>query len=51
MLLRSRFEGWYEAIVAAGIDELEARRGLGDDWDEETAAGQVSWTALQAAAE
>lgn len=48
---RRRFEGWYEAIVAAGIDELEARRGLGDDWDEETAAGQVSWTALQAAAE
>lgn len=47
---RRRFDGWYEAIIAAGIDELEARRGLGDDWDEETAAGEVSWSSLQAAA-
>jgi hypothetical protein len=48
---RRRFGGWYEAIVAAGVDELEARRGLGDEWDEETAVGEMSWSSLQAAAD
>jgi hypothetical protein len=47
---RRRFDGWYEAIIAAGLDEMDARRGLSDDWDEETAAGQFSWSALQTAA-
>jgi hypothetical protein len=44
---RRHFEGWYEAVIAAGIDELEARLGLGDDWDEEEARGEVSWAELQ----
>jgi len=42
---RRRFPGWYEAIVAAGLDELDARRGTGDLWDEETARGETSWLA------
>jgi hypothetical protein len=45
---RRHFDGWYEAIIAAGLDELQARRGLGDDWDEETAAGAMSWAASRA---
>ncbi len=45
---RRRFEGWYEAVVAAGIDELEARLG-NSEWDEELARGEVSWSELQAA--
>lgn len=44
---RRRFEGWYEAIEAAGLDELEARLGLGDQWDPEIARGEVSWEELQ----
>jgi hypothetical protein len=44
---RRRFEGWYEAVIAAGIDEWEARRGLDDEYDEETARGEVSWSAAQ----
>lgn len=46
---RRHFEGWYEAVITAGVDELEARLGLGEEWDEETAAGQVSWSTLQPA--
>jgi hypothetical protein len=42
---RRRFSGWYEAVVAAGIDELEARRGPDSQWDEETARGEMSWLA------
>jgi hypothetical protein len=45
---RRRFGGWYEAIVAAGLDEMQARRGLGDEWDEETGEGEVSWSAVRA---
>jgi hypothetical protein len=41
---RRRFDGWYEAVIAAGIDEWEARRGLDEDYDEETARGEVSWS-------
>jgi hypothetical protein len=44
---RRRFGGWYEAVVEAGLDELQARRGLGDEWDEETAAGEMSWAAMR----
>ncbi|HEU4753794.1 MAG TPA: hypothetical protein VFU47_11860, partial [Armatimonadota bacterium] len=44
---RRRFEGWYEAVIAAGIDELDARRGLGDEWDEETARGEMDWAAAR----
>lgn len=46
---RRRFNGWYEAITAAGLDEWDARRGLGDEWDEETARGETSWSELRAA--
>lgn len=48
---RRRFGGWYEAVIAAGLDEMDARRGLGEEWDEETAQGQVSWSSLQEADE
>lgn len=44
---RRQFDGWYEAVEAAGIDELEARRGLGDEYDEETARGEMSWRESQ----
>jgi hypothetical protein len=44
---RRRFLGWYEAIVAAGLDELDARRGHGEHWDEELARGETSWLAQQ----
>jgi hypothetical protein len=47
---RRRFGGWYEAIAAAGLDELEARRGLGDEYDEEFARGEMSWSETRAAA-
>jgi hypothetical protein len=47
---RRRFDGWYEAVIAAGIDELDARRGLGDDWDEEIARGEMSWSELRESA-
>jgi HNH endonuclease len=40
---RRRFGGWYEAVEAAGLDEMQARRGLGDEWDEDTAEGEISW--------
>jgi hypothetical protein len=46
---RRRFNGWYEAIIAAGLDEWEARRGLGEEWDEETSRGETSWSELRAA--
>jgi hypothetical protein len=46
---RRRFNGWYEAITAAGLDEWDARRGLGDEWDDETARGETSWSELRAA--
>lgn len=45
---RRHFEGWYEAVRAAGIDELEARLGVDGEYDEETARGEVSWVELQA---
>jgi hypothetical protein len=41
---RRHFDGWYEAIVAAGIDEMEARLGLRDEYDEEFARGEISWS-------
>ncbi len=44
---RRRFEGWYEAVEAAGLDELEARLGLDGQWDPETARGELSWQELQ----
>jgi len=40
---RRHFDGWYDAVIAAGLDEWEARRGLGDEYDEELARGEVSW--------
>ena len=40
---RRRFEGWYEAVTAAGLDEWEARRGLSDEYDEEMIRGEASW--------
>jgi hypothetical protein len=46
---RRRFNGWYEAISAAGLDEWDARRGLGDEWDDVTARGEASWSELRAA--
>lgn len=46
---RRRFNGWYEAITSAGLDEWDARRGLGDEWDDETARGETSWSELRAA--
>lgn len=45
---RRRFEGWYEAVEAAGLDELEARCGLEGEWDEALARGEISWKELQA---
>ena len=39
--VRKRLQRW---------DELEARRGLGDEYDEETARGQISWSAERQAA-
>jgi hypothetical protein len=45
---RRHFDGWYEAVDAAGLDELEARRGLGDEYDEEEARGEVSWAETHA---
>ena len=47
---RRRYDGWYEAVVEAGIDELEARLG-NSEWDEELARGEVSWAELQTARE
>lgn len=44
---RRRFDGWYEAVVAAGLDEWEARLGHGDEWDEETARGETSWSEVR----
>lgn len=46
---RRHFDGWYEAVEAAGLDELEARIGLGGEWDEESARGELSWAETQAA--
>lgn len=43
---RRHFDGWYEAVTAAGLDELEARRGLDGEWEEETARGEMSWAEL-----
>lgn len=45
---RRRFDGWYEAVTAAGIDEWEARRGLSDDYEEEMVRGEMSWSESQA---
>ncbi|MFN3648811.1 MAG: hypothetical protein ACK47B_04445 [Armatimonadota bacterium] len=47
---RRHFDGWYEAICAAGIDELEARLGPDSELDLETARGEVSWAQLQESA-
>ncbi len=44
---RRHFDGWYEAVLAAGLDEMEARLGLDGDYDEEIARGEVSWAATQ----
>lgn len=44
---RRHFGGWYEAICAAGIDELEARLGNDPDLDPELARGEVSWADMQ----
>ncbi len=46
---RRHFGGWYEAVRAAGIDELEARLGVDGAYDLETARGEVSWSELRAA--
>jgi hypothetical protein len=41
---RRHFDGWYEAIEAAGLDELEARLGTGGEYDRELARGEISWS-------
>jgi hypothetical protein len=46
---RRHFDGWYEAVEAAGLDELQARLGVDGEWDEEIARGEVSWAETQAA--
>ncbi len=48
---RRHFLGWYEAVSAAGLDELEARLGKATDLDRETAEGEISWAAMTAAKE
>lgn len=46
---RRHFDGWYEAILAAGLDEWEARIGLSDEYDEDSARGETSWADARAA--
>jgi hypothetical protein len=45
---RRWFDGWYEAVIAAGLDEWEARRGLRDDLDEEMIQGETDWQRVAA---
>ncbi|MBM3457464.1 MAG: hypothetical protein FJX77_02855 [Armatimonadetes bacterium] len=40
---RRNFDTWYDAVVAAGIDEMEARRGLNAEYDDAMIRGEVSW--------
>jgi len=45
---RRHFDGWYEAVVYAGVDELEARLGNDSEYDLEMARGELSWADSQA---
>lgn len=44
---RRHFDGWYEAIEAAGLDDLEARLGLDPEYDRVIARGELSWSQTQ----
>lgn len=47
---RRHFRTWYDAVTVAGIDEMEARRGLSTEYDDDMIRGEVSWSAQRAAA-